>query len=99
MAFLQSRGIDSETLQKKAGIEQRPRLKEILLHYAELLRCEVQRAHSGNDLQLRITILLSDVAREFPELVFSVLKIGERNKQVVIDKRTGRFEADCEDAR
>jgi hypothetical protein len=94
MAFLRSRGIDADTLRKKAGVEQRPRLKEILLHYAELLRCEVERVQGSNDFQLRIAILLSDVEREFPEVVIAVLKIGERNKQVVLDKRTGAFEAD-----
>jgi hypothetical protein len=94
MAFLRSRGIDADTLRKKAGVEQRPRLKEILLHYAELLRREVERVQASNDFQLRIAILLSDVEREFPEVVIAVLKIGERNKQVVLDKRTGAFEAD-----
>lgn len=94
MAFLRSRGIDADTLRKKAGVEQRPRLKEILLHYAELLRREVERVQGSNDFQLRIAILLSDVEREFPEVVIAVLKIGERNKQVVLDKRTGAFEAD-----
>jgi hypothetical protein len=94
MAFLRSRGIDDDTLRKKAAVEQRPRLKEILLHYAELLRREVERVQGSNDFQLRIAILLSDVEREFPEVVIAVLKIGERNKQVVLDKRTGAFEAD-----
>jgi hypothetical protein len=94
MAFLRSRGIDADTLRKKAGVEQRPRLKEILLHYADLLRCEAERVQASNDFQLRIAILLSDVEREFPEVVIAVLKIGERNKQVVLDKSTGAFEAD-----
>jgi hypothetical protein len=94
LAYLHGRGIDRNTLQKKAEAELRPQLKAILLHYAELLRCETERAEGANDFQLRIAILLSDVEREFPDVVTAVLRIGERNKQVVFDRKTNAFDAD-----
>jgi hypothetical protein len=94
LAYLHSRGIDGITLRKKAEVEQRPGLRAILLHYAELLRRETERVGGADDFQLRIAILLSDVEREFPDVVTAVLRIGENNKQVVFDRRTNTFDAD-----
>jgi len=89
LAFLESRGLDANKLQQKAEAEQRPELKSILLHYAELLRLE-----GRGGLPLRIAILLSDVERESPALVMAVLRIGEKNKKAVFDKNTNTFEVD-----
>jgi hypothetical protein len=94
LAYLHSRGIDGNMLRKKAEAEPRPQLKAILLHYAEFLRWETERAGGADDFQLRIAILLSDVEREFPDVVAAVLRIGEKNKQVVFDRRTNTFDAD-----
>lgn len=94
LAYLRSRGIDDNTLQKKAEAEQRPPLRAILLHYSELLRAEGQRIKDSDDFQLRLAILLSDVERESPDVVTAVLRIGEKNKQVVLDRKTNAFDAD-----
>jgi hypothetical protein len=94
LAYLRSRGIDANTLRKKAEAEPRSQLGAILLHYAEFLRWENERVGGADDFQLRIAILLSDVEREFPDLVTAVLRIGESNKQVVFDRRTNTFDAD-----
>jgi len=94
LGYLQSRGIDGITLQKKAEAETRPQLRAILLHYSELLRSEAEHLEGSEDFQLRIAILLSDVEREFPEVVTAILRIGEKNKQVVLDRSTNAFDAD-----
>jgi hypothetical protein len=94
LAYLHSRGIDGDTLQKRAEAEQRPRLRAILQHYSELLRSEALRIEGSDDFQLRLAILLSDVERESPEVVTAVLKIGERNKHVVLDRKTNTFDAE-----
>lgn len=94
LAYLRSRGIDGNTLQKKAEAEPRPLLRAILLHYGELLRSETERLEGSQDFQLRIAVLLSDVGREIPEVVAAVLRIGEKNRQVVFDRKTNAFDAD-----
>jgi hypothetical protein len=71
-----------------------PHFRAFCLHYAELLRCEIERAEGANDFQLRIAILLSDVERESPDVVTAILRIGEKNKQVVFDRKTNAFDAD-----
>jgi hypothetical protein len=94
LAYLHSRGIDANMLQQKAEAEPRPQLKAILLHYAELLRYETERMERGDAFRLRVAILFSDVEREFPDIVTAVLRIGEKNKQVVFDRKTSAFDAD-----
>ena len=96
LAYLHSRGIDADTLQEKAEAEQRPQFRAILLHYAELLRCETKRVERSDDFQLRLAILLSDVERESPDVVTAILRIGEKNKQVVFNRKTNAFDADPE---
>ena len=95
LAYLHSRAIDENALQQRAQKEQNPRLKAILLHYAELMHAESQHISGSGDLRLRIAIVLSDVERDSPETVFAVLRVGEKNKQVVFDKEMKSFDADC----
>jgi len=94
LAYLHSRGIDAPTLDQRANDEQNLQLKAILLHYSELMRAESQHFPGSDDLGLRIAILLSDVERDSPEIVSAVLRIGEKNKQVVFDAERKTFEAD-----
>ena len=95
LAYLERLGIDDRLLQKKAGEEQNPRLRAILLHYADLLRSEAERVPGSDDFRLRIAILLSDVERSSPELVRAVLRIGEKNKQVIFNEEMTSYDADC----
>ncbi len=87
LEYLHSRGIEADTLEQRAKDEHSTALNAILLHYAELMG-------STDDLHLRIAILLSDVERDSPAVINAVLRIGEKNKQVVFDAANKTFDAD-----
>ena len=91
LTYLQSRGVDENRLRQKAQAEHNPELRSILLHYAALLHC--YSGVSGDDRELRIAILLSDVQLEFPILFNALMRIGERNRQVIFQANTKSFVA------
>lgn len=93
LAYLRRRGIDSATLRRAAQAEQGSEVKSIMLDYAELLQVDAQ-PDAGDDLALRISILLRDVERESPELVTAILRTLEKHKQAVFDKTTNIYDVD-----